>query len=368
MFLNNPFPGAFGLDISDLSLKLVQFKRHQPLGRPSYFSLETLRSARLSPGCIVNGEIEQPENVRKKIIHLLGQDADKVYPPITSPWVVAALPETKTFLKLIEITTPENELTYEDVSYHASQHVPFELEETYLDWQLISPDGLPGKTSQVLIGAVPKVVADSYTYLLEAANLNPLALEIETVAIARAMITEAKDYAGVGRAILDLGATRSSIIIYDKNSIQFSSTLAFSGELLTKTLAAALGKEADVVEKIKLEQGVSYDQANPQYLKIVDELIEQLVSEIRRVLQFYKDHFPATNPIDHITMCGGFANFKNLDSALSHKLRIGSHPGNAWKNVSAIAAPPDKKIQGLRFACALGLALRAAENPLRSNV
>lgn len=366
MFLGNPFPEAFGLDISDLSIKLVQLRQHRPLRKPVFFSIQNIRSAHLAPGCIVNGEIQQPEIVRKKIIHLLGKDHNALYPAIKSPWVVASLPEPKTFLKLIDITTPAAELSYDEVSFYASKHLPFELEETYLDWQLIDPEDHRGKMSQVLIGGVPKVIADSYTYLLEAAGLSPLALEIESVAIARAMITGTKDYAGVGRAILDLGAARSSIIVYDKNSIQFSTTLAFSGELVTAALAQGLNINYEMAEKIKIQNGVTYDAANPHYGTIVDDLVDQLVAEIKRVLLFYKEHFSETNPIDHITICGGFANFKNLDTILSAKLHISAQPGNAWKNISLASVTEEKRIQGLRLPCALGLALRAAENPLRS--
>ncbi len=364
MFLANPFPGAFGLDIGDLSIKLVQLKRHHPLNKARYFSVETIRTAHLMPGCIVNGEIQQPEIVRKKILHLLSKEGGQK--ALKSPWVVASLPESKTFLKLIEIPTPETELTFDDISFYATKHLPFDLNEAYLDWQIIPDENKASKMCQVLIGGVPKSLADTYTYLFEAAGLNPLALELESVAIARTMITELKDYSGIGRAILNIGATRSNIIIYDKNSIQFSATIAFSGELVTTALAEGLGIHYEEAEKIKIENGVVYDKKNPKYLNIVDAQVDRLVEEIKRILSFYKDHFADTNPITHITICGGFALFKNLDSVLSHKLHISSHPGNAWKNVSSLPVSDETKAQGLTLPCALGLALRAAENPLQS--
>lgn len=364
MFLSNPFPGAFGLDVGDLSIKLVQLARRHLLGRPGYFKLKELRTIAMPPGAIVNGEILQPEIVRKKLMRLLGGGGG--LPPIRSRWVVANLPEPKTFLKLIQIDTPPKELIGEDVIAQARKHLPFELEETYLDWQIINTGntGVQSKGAEILLAAVPKVVADSYTYLLEAAGLNPVALEVEALSLARAMITDSKQYLGEARAILDIGATRGGLSVYDNNTVQFTTTLNFSGDIITTALAQGLKIERAAAEKLKVAYGLAYCKEQPKYLKIVTDIIEQLIAEIKRALTFYQEHFADTNPVTHITMSGGLANMVNLDATLSRKLRIGAHPGNAWKNVSPQEITEEHKNSGLALASAIGLALRAARNPL----
>lgn len=366
MFINNPFPGAFGLDIGDLSIKLMQMNRHNPIGRSPFFTVETTRAAALPPGAIVNGEIQLPEIARKKILHLLGADGN--YPPLKVPWVVVNLPEPKTFLKLIEIETPTEELTDEDIVFQAAKHLPFDTTEASFDWQVIPNDDTTKKTTAVLIAAVQKTIANSYTSLLETSGLSPLALEVEALALCRTLITSTKDYAGMARVILDLGGTRSSLIIYDKNTIQFSTSINFSGELITTALTQGLGIDHAAAEKLKIDTGAHVNKEHPKYLKIIDELIDQLVGEIKRALQFYREHFAATNPITHITMCGGLSYFDNLDTMLSHALHISTHPGNVWKNVSANATSQTKKMDGLELATVIGLALRAAQNPLRHSL
>lgn len=366
MFINNPFPGAFGLDIGDLSIKLMQMKRHNPISRPPFFTVETTRTASLPPGAIVNGEIQLPEIVRKKILHLLGANGN--YPRLKSPWVVANLPEPKTFLKLIEIETPAEELTDEDIVFQAAKHLPFDTAEGYLDWQVIPNNEISKKNTAVLIAAVQKTIADSYTYLLEAAGLTPLSLEVEALALCRTLITATKDYSGMARVILDLGGTRSSLVIYDKQTIQFSTSIDFSGELITTALTQGLGIDHAAAEKLKIATGARVSKDYPKYLKIVDGLIDQLVEEIKRALQFYREHFTGTNPITHITMCGGLSHFENLDMILSHALRISAHPGTVWKNVSANSLSQSKQTEGLELATVIGLALRAAQNPLRHSL
>lgn len=364
MFITDPLPDAFGLDIGDLSVKLVQLKRHHVIGRPTNFTVQQMRSVNLPSGAIVNGEILQPEVVRKKILHILGKDG--AYPKIKSPWVVADLPEPQTFLKVIDIPTPEKDLLFDEIAIHASKHLPFEIKDTYLDWQVVG-NAPNDESTRIIIAAVPKNIADSYTYLLEAAGLDPLALEAESVAVSRALITGSKDYAGIARALLDLGGTRSCIIVYDHNTIQFSKSLGFSGEMFTTALAQGLKLEHNEAEKLKISTGLKYTSEYPNYLKYVDPLINQLVTELRETLHFYKDHFPESNPITHITMCGGTSNLLNLDTVLSQKMKISTRPANVWKNLnSETAANADLK-KDLDYAPAIGLALRAAQNPLLKN-
>lgn len=363
MFLSNPFADAFGLDIGDLSIKLLQLKRQPFTGKQSTLLVKELRTILLPPGYIVNGEIQQPEMVRKKILHILGKDEGK-YKPILTPWVVTALPEPKSFLKLITIDAPEKDLTSDDILFQAKKHLPFDLEEAHIDWQIVTTDIPNPNISKILIGAVPKTIADSYIYLLASVGLQPITLEIEALAIARAMITANKDYTGEARAILDLGATRSSLVIYDHGSVQFSMNLNFSGELITTGLIQALKIDYATAETLKIKEGIVYNKAHPKYLKIMTGLADRLIDELKIALSFYQNHFPDPNPITHITLCGGVAGLKNLDTTISRKLKISAHPGNAWKNLFWKKAIGDEeKIKGLGLATVIGLAIHAAKEP-----
>ncbi len=364
MLLRNPFADAFGLNIGDLSIKLVQLAPSAFYERRC-FKIKELRSTSLPPGLIVNGEIQQPELVRKKLLYLLGKDGGN-FKPIRSTWVVANLSEPKTFLKLIDVESSDIVLTSVDIAYQAKKHLPFELEDTYLDWQVITPMDHAAK-KQVLIGAVPKVVADAYTYMLESAGLNPIALETEAAAVARSMITADKDYAGQARAILDLGGTRSSLIIYDNNSIQFSTTLNFSGEIVTAAIEQGLKIEHSLAEDLKIKNGLKYDTHNPKYLTAVSGIAENLISELKTALLFYKEHFNNTNTVSRITLCGGMANWENIDNFISRQLKITAHPGHPWKNLHNKKLYDYDKDKSLPLACAIGLALRAIQNPLQNN-
>jgi len=362
MFINNPFYGAFGLDFGDSSIKLVEITRTFNLrGRPTY-ELKHLRKVDLLPGCISQGEILQAEAVKQKILHLLGYEGTE-FKKISSPWVVFNLPVTKSFLKLIEIKTAPIHLTEEDVKLEAVKHVPFDIKETYLDWQVINSESEGALNSWVLIGAAPKPIVDAYFNILDSIGLSAIAIELEDLSIARAMITNTKTYMGEARAILDLGASRSTIIIYDKGSIQFSQVINFSGELINTALMQALKIDRPTAEALKNKNGLTYDPTFPVYLKTVSEITDHLLDDIAKVLAYYNNHFPEPNPITHITMSGGVAALKNLDKIITKKLAIGAYPGNAWKNIYNEKLIGKDRMELLSFASAVGLGLRAAEEP-----
>ncbi|KKW42677.1 MAG: Type IV pilus biogenesis protein PilM [Candidatus Magasanikbacteria bacterium GW2011_GWA2_56_11] len=362
--LSNPFPHAFGLDIGDLSLKLVQLDNLGGCWRGPRYRIRVLRSLRLPYGLIVNGELVQPEQVRHYIAKLLAgtKQGEK---PVKSPWVVACLPEAKTFVKLITVGKAPEEIIEDDIMLEAKRHIPFADEDKYyLDWHALPCAEGSGECTRVLIGACPQNIADSYTYLLESLGLGVVGLEIEALAIVRTMITAGKVYAGEARGILDLGAARSSLIIYDNDSVQFSTSLNFSGEIITTAIQQAAAVAYEKAEADKLRSGLAlegHERAHAGVLK----LAENLARDIDRAINFYYTHFPRANRITHITMCGGSARLVKLPELLTHCLKIDCAPGLPWKNLSEdkhISAPQFPDIEPLTYATAIGLALRAADN------
>lgn len=360
MFLENIFDGAFGLSISDAAVKLIQLKKKSRPGRGIWYEVGEIRQTNLPAGSLAKGEMLQPDLVREKITHLLGREGQRK--PVKSSWVVANLPVAKTFLKLIEIAEPPDQIIAETVEFEAAKHLPFDTKEVALDWQIVN-DGEQANaaSSRILIGAAPKSVIDSYLKVLEDAGLHPLALEIEDLSIARAMITAQKSYRGEARAILDLGASRSSVIIYDKGSIQFSSLVGVCGDVIDTALTQRLKIDRKTAEELKTKNGLAYDLQNPNYLKVLSESVDKLIDELRDVFNFYKDHFPSPNPITHITMSGGLSVMKNLDKILSKKMRVNAYPGNAWKNLFNPKLGETDRLRGLPLTSAIGLALRAAD-------
>jgi len=362
---SNPFPDAFGLDIGDLSIKLVQLRNQSFWHHRPYYKLVTCRSVDIPPGLILNGELQKPEEVRKRIMRLL--QGTKSQKPVKSPWVVASLPETQSFIKHIEIKKPSEELIEEDIMLVARKHIPFDEDNYYLQWQFLPTQSGKKDTTNLIIGAVPKTISDSYTYLMESMGLGVLALEIEALALTRSMVTAKKEYEKEARAVLHISATRSNLIIHDHDIIQFSTSLPYSGEILTTALSQKLRISYEEAEKIKVEHGTSYKKGSDKAWKIIVDFNKQLTDGIKDALDFYYSHFPNANKITRIVMCGGGSNLKNLDKVISTRLKMVARPGKPWKNLGSNQEDIMPIEKSLSYSGAIGLALRAADNPFFTN-
>ena len=100
---------------------------------------------------------------------------------------------------------------------------------------------------------------------------------------------------------------------------------------------------------------------------VIAEQTDKFIVQIKETLEFYYTHFPSTNKITHITMCGGGALMKGLDKILTTKLKIESKHGKVWKNLFSPKPINLNNNKSLRFAKAIGLSLRAAQNPFFDN-
>ncbi len=360
--LSHPFPHAFGIDIGDRSVKLVQLKNVEKL-RSTTFAPVAMRMCPLEPGLVVNGLIEQPEALRKKIEQLI-RGSNKGEKSIKSPWVVASVPENHSFLKLI--TIPEHEMgsiQSSDLIPYIGQYLPVDDVENYsIDWHVVQPETTE-TDMRILVGAIPKRVGDSYTYLLESLGLGVMALEIEEVAIARSMVTAHKEYKEEARAIIDIGSTRTQVIIYDRDVIQFSTVLPFSGEILTNAIMQTEKVDVVAAEKIKKEVGLSISEGKKKD-NVLLKFVTQFAHALEHTFSSYYGHNVHAHRITRMVLCGGACNLPHLDEVLSKLLSIECVRGNVWKNLGIDPAhAPMDNTSALTYATAIGLALRAADNP-----
>ncbi|MEK9183337.1 MAG: type IV pilus assembly protein PilM [Patescibacteria group bacterium] len=358
MFLN-PFYHSFGMDIGDRSIKLVQLQRVRCGVFKYCHRLTHFSQIPLPIGWIVDGELQKPEEIVQALKNHIAKQKDGL---AISPWVAISLPETKTYIQLIQLKTNGEQISEEIVREVAPSYLPYELDDIYLDWQIIEQNA---NHASVLLAAVPKKIADSYTYLLNIAGLTPLAMEVEATAITRAIINRQKDLTREARGILDLGASRSSFVIYDHGVIQFSLSLAFAGQEVTEKISNALNLDLAEAEKIKKECGIDPKKCKGNLKSVLENSLNDLADKITQAIQFYKLHFPEKNPLTGIRLCGGGANLPARENYLSAKLKLKIRKANPWVNLFPTNQPPMTEERSLLYATAIGLAIRADESPIK---
>ncbi|HTX87251.1 MAG TPA: type IV pilus assembly protein PilM [Candidatus Nanoarchaeia archaeon] len=313
-----------GLDISDLSLKLVQLKKSG-----NKIKIQALGKIDLEPGLLSNGEILKQKDLAKQIKKLI---AHPDFGKVTSAEAAICLPEGKTFLKIVEIDKQNQDKT-KAIKDELEKHIPIPLEELFFDWQII---GDSGHSHLVLIGAAPQKLVNDHLQVLREAHLSGSVVETEPVSVCRCLL-EAESPANrslnqENTAIVDIGATDASLTFYSKNTILFSVNLPISGEAITEKIAAALDIDHERAEKIKILYGQDDNAQETAAKKIIDNLAGELKDKCAEALVFFNHHFSAWGPVKKIILCGGGANIKDLDKIIQKATGIPTMRGDVFIN------------------------------------
>jgi type IV pilus assembly protein PilM len=357
-------PKAFGLDISDLSLKFLMLRK-----KGKKFSVVSFGESQIEPGIIEGGEIKDEEKLAKIV-----KEATK---KVKTKYVVACLPEEKAFLQVIKMPIMSEEDLKSAIAFEAENYIPLPVNEVYLDCEVVPPVYNHLKHLDVLLAAIPKNIVDPYLRTLKKAGLKPIAFEIESLAIARALIKDQTTNYSV--LIIDLGATRTSFIIFAGKSVRFTTSIPVSGihftELIAKNLKVSFKKAEELKIEYGLEEGIKIKFGEKQTFlekkkgKIFEALVPvlvDLVQQIKKYLDYYQAHAylsglpPDGKKVQKIILCGGGANLKGLTEFLNLELKIPVELANPWINIF----DQKKEIKGLSFekslsfTTAIGLAQR----------
>lgn len=337
MFISNTAEQSFGLDISDLSLKIVELKKNK-----GKINVHALGQINLPKGIIDNGIIKDKEILLENLKKLINKPK---FGSITTNNVVACLPETKTYIKLIEISKNPNNLD-DIIQTEIEKNIPVNINEMYYDWQLISSQE---DKDLVLIGAAPKDIVREYIDLLKSADLSISALEIESMSICRSLLleenNEIKQESEKNYCIIDIGAKRSSLIIYSKKSIVLSISMPISGNEATEKIAETLEINKDQAEKAKIICGLDKTKAQGVVNKILSSMINDLTDKVKKSIDFYNDNHKNYGPINKILLCGGGSNIKGLDEIIAKSIGIETILGNPLTHLNLESIETFKKFE-----------------------
>jgi len=359
---------AFGLDISDLSLKIVGLKK-----REQGFSLVSFGEAKIKQGIIKKGEVAKEEELVKVIKDGLAKVKGE---EIRTKYVIASLPEEKAFLQVIKMPRMSWEDLKSAIIYEAENYIPLAIEDVYFGFKVVPPiDHL--KEIEVLIAALPKKTVDPYISCLKKADLKPLALEVESLSIARALIKN--EIAPVPILLIDIGATKTGFTVFSGRSVRFTSSIPVCSQTFTDIIAKALKIDQAEAEKLKIKYGLEgkvklkiKDRVEKEYSsgRVFEALIPaltDLVQQIKKCIDFYQTHSsfkhlpPDAKTIEKVLLCGGGANLKGLPELLSLELKVPVEPGNPRVNILSKQAkniPQLSLKESLSYTTAIGLALR----------
>ncbi|MBI2450906.1 MAG: type IV pilus assembly protein PilM [Parcubacteria group bacterium] len=351
---------AIGLDISDYSIKAVYLKNTRQ-GK----IIKNLFELAIPPGLINQGEIQNQD----KLFEIFKEFLKKIKASrIKTPYIVSSLPEEKSFISVIQLPKMEEKEIGSALGFEIEANVPYAFQEVYFDWKSLPSASLDHL--DILVAASPKKIVDSYFSLLKRLKLISVAFEIESQAIARALIKNEIQEKPI--LLIDLGATRTSFIIFSGGSIRFTSSIPVSSKDLTSAIADVLKIPENEAEILKIKHGL--DKKGTEGIKIFDAILPRLtalIEKIQNLIIFYQSHAKHEHgrilEFENILLSGGGANLAGLSQYLKEELKRKIGLGNPFVNLAKSPTKflsdlaPDKAVA---FTTAIGLALRNIETEI----
>jgi len=345
---------AFGLDLSDLSIKIALLKEAS-----GHLELVSFGRQEIPENVIESGVIKKEDElinlIKKAFSEAQGQK-------IKTQHCIVSLPETESYIRVVQLPKIKKEEVPEAIKWELEANIPVALDDIYFDWQEIPRASGSKNHLDILIGALPKTLVDPYLNVIKKAGLKPLAFEVESVANARALIKD--EISAEAVMIIDLGAKKTTLVIFGDNTILFTTGLPISSTELIYDIAKIMKVEKEKAKDLKLKIGLDQIKEDGKVYRAMEPRLLELVGEINR----YVDYFQASKlghsgkqNISKILLCGGGANLKGLPAFLSSNLKVGVSVGNPWVNIFSSDSGKLPEINfddSLSYATALGLALR----------
>ncbi|MGQ0568521.1 MAG: type IV pilus assembly protein PilM [Armatimonadota bacterium] len=255
------------------------------------------------------------------------------------------------------------------VRYEAERYLPYNIKEVYMDYQVL------GETTEdnrrmldVIVVAARQDVVDQIVAVAEAARVQVRILDVESFALLRSAVPTTTN--GQTTAVVDLGSEASDILITEGQRLRFTRNIPIGGQVLINAVHEAMDVDAATARTLLEEKGevleegaVSPDHTTERLHDIIAPHIGDLVTEIRRSLDYYQTRSRSA-VINQILLAGGLARLRNLDKTIAAELGLATAVASPFVNVkvSPQTYPADRlDALGPTMAVAVGLAMRGGD-------
>lgn len=340
-FLVSP---SFGLDISDESLKFLEFvvtRNGLKVGRYG--------ERAIPPGVIESGIIKDSKKMEEILSSLKKDEGIKS--------VRVSLPEEQVYLFSLLLGKVGLTNVREGIELALEDHVPIPAQNAIFDYDLIKEDV---QNIEVEVATIPKNIIENYLSIFKHSDISVQSFELEAQAIARAVIKNGD----LGTyMVVDFGKKRTGIFIVSRGIVMFTFTLDFGGEVLNNMIQKSFNVDMKEAEKIKLQHGLGRNSKNKEVSDVLLSSLLVLRDEISKHLLYWnthKDEEGNGNPLaKKVILCGGDSNLIGLAEYISISIKTPVEMANVWINIIDIEnyIPEISFRQALSFTTTIGLAL-----------
>ncbi len=335
-----------GVDIGSSSIKVCEVKE----GRKGVRSLVRFGYHPLPPETIVDGHIINSNAVVEGL--------EKLFHKVKRRNVAMRASGHSVIIKKITMPLMTHAELSEQITWEAEQHIPFDLAEVHIDYQVLHERGDQGQMDVLLVAAKREEISD-LTNLAVEARLKPMVVDLDAFTVQNVYEQGYGIPDGQTIVLIHVGASLTTVNILADGTTAFTRDIANGGNAITEEIQRQLSIGREEAEAYKCG-GDGRGIVPREVPEIIGQVVDQLAGEVQRSLDF----FLATSGeggLSNIYVSGGTAQLRGLLSAIQERSRV---PVEALDPLRV--APPDPKTvdpasltgRASQAVVAMGLALR----------
>ncbi len=347
-----------GIDISSTAVKLLELSS---LKGGQRFRVENYAIEPLPEKAVEDKNIVDLEVVGEAIRRALKRAKPR------AKFAAVAVSGPTVMTKIINMTAGMSDSDLlEAIKLDAEQYIPFPIDEVNLDFEIIGPSEREPETRvDVLLVASRNETVDSRVSVIELAGLETKVVDIEKYALENALRlvieNDPEIQADETIALLEVGATTTSMNVMNKRKIIYNREEMFGGKRLTESIQSRYGLSYEEANLAKRNGGLPDDYE----IELLEPFKQEVALQINRMINnYYSAAAHDIAALSHILIAGGCASIPGLREHISE--RVGSHVAIANLTVAMDVDPRVSKkalmndAPALMIAC--GLALRSFDN------
>lgn len=313
-----------------------------------------------------------PEAVKEGIIINAMETAEAIQFAMRSAGIkgsnaVTAIAGPGVVVRTVLMPKMSEQILRKSIRFEAGKYISVPMEDSVVEFDILNSTS--DNQMNVALVAAPREMIESHALVLEQSGLEPLSIDIEAFATLRALVEMNPDES-VRKgtiALLDIGASHTEINLVSSGMLMLTRTIPIAGTALTnaiKTVENCSDQEAeqmkhalDITPAVDSSASTGFSSS----LRTIQQLIDELLREIRRSFNYYQSQLPegsSESAIERVIITGGASRLKGLAPYMQSRLNVDVTIGNplSWIPESMIS-----NIDGLSkedyplFTVALGL-------------
>jgi type IV pilus assembly protein PilM len=394
---------AVGIDIGTRFIKVAEVR----VGKPPL--LTNIGIAPTPEGAVDAGGVLDKNAVAATLKRLLADSGIS-----TKQAVFSIAGQNAVVVRILEVPRMNPTELRSHMDWEIQRNIPFADTRVQSAYEIVHRPGEDPNdpNMEVVLAVAQQDAVDGLVDIADKVGLEPYAIDVEPLALGRSLILSQPDMQQGAVAVINLGASATSIDIYDRGLLSFPRVLPTGGDMMTRAVAERLMLPEAEAEQLKVQLAeVLMDQvpigtpfgvpggfytptlggapltpppgmpfagsesapmpgldmpggeseappevppspfapepspepglpaAQPaadarkvQVFQAIYPLLEELVSEIRRSVEYFRSRHTGAD-IGHILLCGGSAVIPNLDQFIATSIGIPTSVANPMRGV-----------------------------------